>query len=178
MRHISETKAIGLLSKIRSRFSSVIRKYEKLAKKCEDCLTPGACCLDQHFVNVRITRIEAEAILREIDSLDGERKRAVMARTRRAIRDFGLENVSEDSVRSYACPLFEKEVGCLVHAAAKPLPCIAHACYERKVDLPPETLLIEAETEIAKLNTLTYGHTQLPVPLPVAIFAREKPNTL
>ena len=33
----------------------------------------------------------------------------------------------------------------LVHAEAKPLPCIHHACYENEKDLPPDELLAEHE---------------------------------
>ena len=71
--------------------------------------------------------------------------------------------------KTYACPLFEKGVGCLVHNSAKPLPCIAHACYEREADLPPDELLTEREIKIAELNRKVYGRAEPPVPIPVAI---------
>lgn len=92
-------------------------------------------------------------------------KEKVYLRIENAIEKYGLD---EQSHETFACPIFEKGVGCLVHKTAKPLPCIAHACYERKVDLPPEELLAEREVEIDKLNERVYGMSIL-LPLPVAI---------
>ena len=70
---------------------------------------------------------------------------------------------------TYACPLFEKGTGCLVHETAKPLPCIAHACYESQTDLPPDELLDAAELAIHSLNIRTYGKADPLVPIPLAI---------
>jgi hypothetical protein len=89
----------------------------------------------------------------------------VYLRIDNSIEKYGL---NEERSETYACPLFEKGIGCLVHEVAKPLPCIAHACYERKEDLPPEDLLAEKETEIANLNERVYGELTL-LPLPVAV---------
>jgi hypothetical protein len=159
MKPLSETKAIGVLDEIRSGFREEIRRvYEHRAKPCSVCETPGACCLDAHFVNVRITRLEAVAIRRELEKLSEE------LRTRAEARIAKLQD--ETHAEKYSCPLFEKQFGCLVHETAKPLPCIAHACYERKEDLPPDELLAEREMQIEKLNRRVYGKTTfLPIPL-------------
>lgn len=69
----------------------------------------------------------------------------------------------------FACPLFERGVGCLVHEKAKPLACIAHACYEKQEDLPPESLLTEREGLIEKLNLRTYGSSKPWLPIPDAL---------
>jgi hypothetical protein len=60
-----------------------------------------------------------------------------------------------------------------VHDAAKPLPCIAHACYERREDLPPDELLTEREIRIAELNRRVYGRTEAPLPIPLVIASPE-----
>src|SRR5262245_36024751 len=118
MKVLSETRALEKLHELKSEFAEHIREdYEHRAKSCVTCKTPGACCLDAHFVNVRITRLEAVAIRRVIDELLDPDE--VMARAEETIEKFGLENGFD----FYACPLFEKGIGCLVHERGKPLPC-------------------------------------------------------
>lgn len=169
MKLISETSGIAKLAGIRRSFADEIRvNFEHRAKPCLKCETPGACCLDEHFVNVRVTRLEARAISNSVNELPAELREKVLSRARKAVKRYGLEK-SDGELRTYACPLFEKGIGCLVHDTAKPLPCIAHACYDRKEDLPPEELLLERETEIAELNRRVYGKNELPVPIPLAV---------
>ena len=167
MKLLSESKALQVLAAIRGEFTEIVRReYEHRAKSCATCETPGACCLDAHFVNVRITRLEAVAIKHALDALPIALRENVFERIEAAIDEFSLEQ--SGNLKSYSCPLFEKGIGCLVHKTAKPLPCIAHACYERKEDLPPDELLAEREIEIEGLNRRVYGKTVL-LPLPVAI---------
>ena len=165
MKLFSETKALQTLTNIRSDFHSHIRDgFENKAKSCAQCETPGACCLDEHFVNVRISRLEAAAIKRRLNGLPGLLRSKVKLRTGAAIKRLGAGDGEK-----YACPLYEKGMGCLVHETAKPLPCIAHACYERKEDLPPDELLAERETEIDRLNRRVYGKSEPLLPIPVAL---------
>ena len=169
MKLTSETIGIAKLAEIRGEFAAEIREeFEPKAKPCSVCETPGACCLDEHFVNVRVTRIEARAIRERLRDLPAELLKRVIERAEEAIDRYGLHH-AVDVRGTYACPLFEKGVGCLVHDTAKPLPCIAHACYDRKEDLPPEELLLEWETEIAELNRRVYGKNELPLPIPIAM---------
>ncbi len=174
MKRISETSALEKLARIRSQFVSSVRAYENKAKKCSECKTPGICCLDEHFVNVRITRIEAEAITRELAKMGNQQFVELAGRIVQTIERFGLSDLDDASEKAFACPLFEPGTGCLVHTTAKPLPCIAHACYEQPIDLPPENLLASAEKEVAQLNEQVYGRRQLPDSLPVAVSARLK----
>jgi len=167
MKLISETRALTKLERLRSDFASRIRSnFEHRAKSCATCETPGACCLDEHFVNVRISRLEAKAIQLSLSTLDADLRFKVQTRIDRTIDKFDLR---ENSENTYACPLFEKGTGCLVHSTAKPLPCIAHACYENKKDLPPDEMLAEHEGLIDKLNHKTYGSGSDFKSLPVAI---------
>jgi hypothetical protein len=166
MRFISEKNALVRLQSIKDAFAETIRsEYESRAKSCSTCETPGACCLDVHFVNVRLTRLEAAAINERLVQLSHEHQHAVYERITHTIKKYDL---SEGSQQNYACPLFEKGIGCLVHEYGKPLPCIAHACYERKEDLPPDELLTEREIEVDRLNKRVYGSTTL-LPLPLSI---------
>lgn len=175
MKLISETRAIEKLAEIRGDFAAAIRgRFEQNAKSCSDCATPGACCLDEHFVNVRVTRLEARAIFDRLESLPEGQRMRVLDRAGVSKRKFGLD-LSASVTGTYACPLYEKGAGCLVHDAAKPLPCIAHACYERKEDVPPPEMLDEAEERIARLNRLAYGKADPPVPIPLAILRRGSP---
>ena len=170
MRFISEKKALAKLQNIKNTFAEVIQKgFEHRAKSCSTCSTPGACCLDAHFVNVRITRLDAVAIGQRLDHLSPEHREAVYSRTDDAITKYQLTDRELSTSQTYACPLFEKGVGCLAHEYGKPLPCIAHACYERKEDLPPDELLTEREIEVDKLNERVYGKPTRSLPLPVAI---------
>lgn len=170
MKIISETKGIERLAETRAGFSRDIRDgFEHKAKPCAECEAPGACCLDAHFVNVRISRLEAAAIRQALNDLSPEKKYAVFERVENAIDRFDLTSPQDSSAKTYSCPLFEYGVGCLVHNTAKPLPCIAHACYENQKDLPPDELLAEREIEIVRLNQRVYGRSAPLLPLPVAI---------
>jgi hypothetical protein len=166
MKLTSQQKGLDKLQKLKNTFAEVIQsRYEHRAKPCATCETPGACCLDAHFVNVRITRLEAVAIRNRLNELSPQHREAVFSRIGNAIKTYKLD---EENSEHFACPLFEKGTGCFVHHHGKPLPCIAHACYERDEDLPPDELLTEREIEIDRLNRAVYGSTTL-LPLPVAI---------
>jgi hypothetical protein len=155
---LSETNALEKLHALKTSFVDRIRvQYQHRAKSCLTCETKGACCLDAHFVNVQITKLEAVAIRRVIDELPNREK--VAQRVERAIVSDGF----------FACPLFEKGVGCLVHERGKPLPCITHACYENKEDLPPDELLEEQEGLVEKLNRAVYRKSGMSLPLPTAL---------
>jgi hypothetical protein len=157
-----------MLERVRDEFRSAVGVFEQQALSCSECDTPGACCLDAHFVNVRITRLEAVAIRKAISAMPPERQRAVAERIDDAIERFGLD-AGDDVSQTYACPLYESSTGCLVHDTAKPLPCISHACYSRKQDLPPDELLEKAELAVERLNLNVYSRPQPLVNLPVAI---------
>lgn len=146
--------------------AAVTNAYEHRAKSCSACSTPGACCLDEHFVNVRISRLEANAILKALDPLPGDVRRKVAIRTEAAIEKYELFDQQNER---FACPLYEKGVGCLVHHTAKPMPCIVHACYDAAEDLPPGEILDRAELAAADLDCRAYGRPTLRFPIPVAI---------
>jgi hypothetical protein len=170
MKILSETIALKKLRRFKDEFRSLIAsQYEHKAKPCSTCETPGACCLDAHFVNVRISKLEAVAIRNTLESLDDEKRAWVYQRINSVIGQFGLEDSSNASPKTFACPLFEAGIGCLVHDISKPLPCINHACYENKDDLPPDDLLESTELTVEQLNRKVYGRSLPLLPLPVAI---------
>src|SRR5688572_22532297 len=157
MKYLSESRALELLPLVKTKFAETIRNgYEHRAQSCATCETPGACCLDAHFVNVRITRLEAIAIARRLNDLSRAHREAVYSRIEDTIQNYGLADYKDASSKTYACPLFEKGIGCLVHEYGKPLPCIANACYEREEDLPPDDLIAGREIEVDKLNERIY----------------------
>ncbi len=166
----SETRSLEKLHQIKTDFAGRIRDgYEHRAKSCATCETPGACCLDAHFVNVHITRLEAVAIRNAIAKLSEEKQTGIFNRVEETISKYGLSSDGDTFSKTYACPLFEKGTGCLVHHHGKPSPCIAHACYENKEDLPPDDLLAEQEAHVEKLNELTYRRPAEWLSLPIAI---------
>ena len=170
MKTISENLALVKLAKIREGFRAGIAiGFEHKAKSCITCDTPGACCLDEHFVNVRISRLEAVAIGNVIRGLPPERQRSLAAKIDDAIERYGIVENNGDPTKTFACPLYEQGTGCLVHAEAKPMPCIQHACYENAADLPPDELLDAAEAEVDKLNRSTYRSPQPFLPIPLAV---------
>jgi hypothetical protein len=169
MKKLSETKALEALLRLKTEYAAEIREtYETRAKPCSVCSAPGACCLDAHFVNVEITRLEAVAIRKALSEMDPELRNRVYDRVGKAIVNFGLDRPGGRK-RTFACPLYEKGIGCLVHSTAKPIPCIQHACYERQEDLPPDSLQYEGEREVERLNRLTYSDAPSWLPLPLAI---------
>ncbi len=152
---------------LKDEYAALIRdRYEHRAKDCLTCDTKGACCLDAHFVNVHITRLEAAAIRRVIGSLPNADE--VDGRIETVIAKYSLDDERDSFAKTYACPLFEPAVGCLVHNEGKPLACISHACYERREDLPPDELQQRREREVEKLNDAVYG-SAVWQPLPIAI---------
>ena len=167
MKSLSEKRALIKLRNLKNDFRAVIKQnYEHRAKDCETCETKGACCLDAHFVNVHITRLEAVLIREELQKLSPEKQKEIYERIAETIEKYELRSDGDTFSKTFACPLFEKNVGCLIHSV-KPIPCIAHACYERKEDLPPDALQANAEAKIEQLNTQTYKKFPRWLPLPV-----------
>ncbi|MDQ2745634.1 MAG: hypothetical protein M3T96_00020 [Acidobacteriota bacterium] len=128
---------------------------------------PSACCLDAHFVNVHISKLEAVAIRKTLSKLDEKTEREVYKRTKETIEKYDLTADENSFTKTFACPLFEKKVGCLVHETGKPAPCISHACYENKDDLPPDEFQETVEAKIEKLNRRVYGKNWNYLPLPL-----------
>ena len=170
MKTISEKRALDRLKTVKADFTALIKtNYEHRAKSCLTCQTQGACCLDAHFVNVHISRLEAVAIRNALDKLSSNAKDTVYRRIEETIGKYGLSTDGDTFAQTYACPLFEKGIGCLVHGIGKPIPCIQHACYENAADLPPDELATEQEILIDDLNCRTYGCRRPLLPLPVAL---------
>ncbi|MEO7539069.1 MAG: hypothetical protein ABIV21_03515 [Pyrinomonadaceae bacterium] len=170
MRLISEQKAIERLRALKDDLKARIASgYEQRAKDCLTCETQGACCLDAHFVNVRISKLDSVAIRRVLDGLEPQHRESVYERISSTVERFGL---TDEGAESYACPLFERGTGCLAHNDAKPAPCITHACYERAEDLPPDRILATAEQAIDSLNKQAYGMARPGLPIPLAILTR------
>ena len=167
MKILSQTIALEKLHDLKSDFARRIRsRYEHRAKSCATCETPGACCLDAHFVNVHITKLEAREIRNAIDRLPEGHRAQIDARIEATISRYELET---DGDKTYGCPLLERGMGCLGHERGKPLPCITHACYENREDLPPDTLLSEAEEAVDELNQVVYRKPTSWLPIPLAI---------
>ena len=179
MKFLSEQKALERLRDLISDLKSEIsNNYEHNAKSCITCETKGACCLDAHFVNVHISRLEAVAIKEALDNLPRTHQQVIKARIDGAIEEYSLKAEGDTFAQTYACPLFEKGMGCLVHMTAKPVPCIMHACYESPADLPPDEIQTRAETQIEILNTRVYErrHSLLPLPLALRGYAKASPS--
>ena len=167
MKPLSEKQALAKLRKLKNDFrTGVQQNYEYRAKNCATCETQGACCLDAHFVNVHITRLETVLIREELGKLSPERQNEINKRIAETVEKYDLDADGDTFQKTFACPLFEKGVGCLVHSV-KPAACIAHACYERKEDLPPDELQAETEEKIERLNKQTYKNFPRWLPLPV-----------
>ncbi|MDQ1524088.1 MAG: hypothetical protein QOE47_2012 [Pyrinomonadaceae bacterium] len=173
MKKLSEASALARLQHGKAAFQSHIKiNYEPAARDCRVCPTPGVCCTDAHFVNVHITRLEAVAIretLRRTPRLDDEARRAVYTRARLAVERYGLRasTMGDTYAQTYSCPLFAPGVGCLVHARAKPAPCVQHACYDNWEEMPPVALQWRTERRVELLNEQTYGAAWAWLPTPL-----------
>jgi hypothetical protein len=165
MKAVSETIALTRLRRIKDRLRADVVGYESNAKDCARCDTPGLCCLDAHFVNVQISRLEAAAIADVIARLQPIRRAAVNERINETVLAL------EPGKKTFACPLYESATGCLVHDDAKPVPCMIHACYQSAGDLPPDDLQDAAELTIDRLNAAVYGRSVPLEPLPIAVQA-------
>jgi hypothetical protein len=170
MKTVSEKQALLKLQRIKTDFQNTIREnYEFKAKNCLTCETKGACCQDAHFVNVHITRLEAVSIRQELQKLPIEKQTEIYRRIEQTVETYDLKSSGDTFAKTFACPLFEKTTGCLVHQTGKPAACIQHACYENPADLPPDELQTEIETDIERLNEQTYKTIPRWLPLPVWI---------
>ncbi|HEV7377178.1 MAG TPA: hypothetical protein VGN95_20845 [Pyrinomonadaceae bacterium] len=167
----SEQEALAQLQRAKASYQSFIKlNYEHAAEDCRTCPTRGVCCMDAHFVNVHITRLEAVAIretLARTPRLSDAGRRAVYARAVEAVKRYNLSAAGDTFKQTYSCPLYESSVGCLVHARAKPAPCIQHACYENWEDLPPASLQARTEHRVEQLNEEVYGAEWGWLPVPV-----------
>jgi hypothetical protein len=156
---LTRDAALARLKRMKDGFSRYIAtRYAVRAKDCGTC--PAPCCGDAEFVNVNITRLEGEAIVRTIfrsPRFTPERRREILERARRAVSDYDLAGAEDTFARTYACPLFEPKRGCLVHYKAKPAPCVQHGCYDDWRDLPDELELGRVERRVARLNEAVYG---------------------
>ena len=168
---LAEWDALARLQRLKTSYQTRIKRgYEHAARDCRVCPTAGVCCTDAHFVNVRITRLEAVAIRETIERtprLTAQERHAVYQRAREAITRYDLRARSDDETQTYSCPLFVQRVGCLVHQRAKPAPCIQHACYDAWQDLPPVELEWRAERRVEQLNERVYGTAWAWLALPV-----------
>ena len=173
MKPLSEKQALIKLRRLKNEFRAVIKQnYEHRAKNCLTCETQGACCLDAHFVNVHITRLEAVLIGEELAKLSSEKQNEIYQRIAETVEKYALSEEGDTFQKTFACPLFEKGAGCLIHQV-KPVPCMQHACYERKEDLPPDELQTAAENKIERLNEQTYKKLPKWLPLPVYLSGKK-----
>ena len=162
-------RALAQLRRIKQRFARYIGKtYGHLAADCATCPTP--CCADAQFVNVHIVRLEAKAMLATLQhspKYGPAKVREVLARAAHAVARYGLTETGDTFGQTYACPLFEPGVGCLVHWKAKPAACIQHGCYERWEDLPETGTQRRVERQVAALDVAVHDapSTWLPIPL-------------
>lgn len=167
MKLLSEKQALIKLRKFKKDFRALLKQnYEHRAKDCGTCETMGVCCTDAHFVNVHITRLEAVLIRAELEKLPPEKQHEIYKLITETIEKYDLSSEGDTFNKTFACPLFEKGTGCLVHSV-KPVPCIQHACYERQEDLPPDNLQTDAEEKIERLNQQTYKKFTRWLALPV-----------
>lgn len=171
---MNETEAIAELRRVKTAYQNFIRdNFEFAAADCNVCPTFGACCTDAHFVNVHITPLEAAAIRESIENnpnLTENEKQTVFERAKETIEKYNLTDAGDTFAQTFTCPIFAPKIGCLVHGdGAKPAPCIQHACYERKEDLPPDCLQDAVESKIEKLNRAIYGEDWRWLPLPILL---------
>lgn len=171
MKALSEATALAHLQREKRAYQSHIKlTFEPAARDCRACPTPGVCCTDAHFVNVHITRLEAVAMRETIartPRLTETDRRAVYARARAAVEHYHLRPGGDTFAQTYSCPLFAPGTGCLVHARAKPAPCIQHACYDNWADVPPTSLQWRTERRVEQLNDQTYGTAWAWLPTPL-----------
>ena len=91
MKPISQTKALARLKTLKDDFKEHISDtFEHRATSCLTCETQGACCLDAHFVNVHISRLEAVAIRQTIAAFSENMQAEINTRVEAAIEKYAL----------------------------------------------------------------------------------------
>lgn len=159
---MAEAKALVQLRRAKQSFAHYItRNYAHKALDCSKCQT--VCCADAEFVNVNITRLEAEAIwrtLKQSPRISPQLFDEIIARARAAIKRYQLSQQGDTFQQTYSCPLFEAGIGCTVHWKAKPAPCIQHGCYDDWQDLPDTAQFARVERRVEQLNERVYRDEQ------------------
>src|SRR4051812_17806866 len=103
IRPISETAALVKLTRLTDQLrSEVFRGYEHKAQSCSTCATPGACCLDAHFVNVHLSRLESVRIGRALRRLTTDRRERVRQRVDEAIARYRLSESGDTFAQTFA----------------------------------------------------------------------------
>lgn len=169
---MNESEALIELRRVKDSYRKfILDNFETAAAQdCGACPTFGACCTDAHFVNVHVTPLEALAIEKTLrEKLNSEELQKINNRVINTIGKYNLKSDGDTFGQTYSCPLFEPEIGCLVHGAAKPAPCIQHACYNRAEDLPPQCLQSNVELKIERLNQELYNENWRWLPLPIQL---------
>jgi hypothetical protein len=156
---MEEPKALVQLRRAKQSFARYINSnYAFKALDCSKCST--VCCADSEFVNVNITRLEAEAIWRTLKNsprISQEKFVEIVERARETIKRYKLSGPGDTFKQTYACPLFEPGIGCTVHWKAKPAPCIQHGCYDDWHDLPDTAEFARVERRVEQLNERVYN---------------------
>ncbi|MEW6734925.1 MAG: hypothetical protein AB1489_26785 [Acidobacteriota bacterium] len=162
MRDLEEAKALVQLRRSKQRFAQYIQdNYAYKAVDCRTCTT--ICCIDDHFVNINITRLEARAIWQTLSNsprISAEKFNEIIKRARQLVEKYRLTTQGETFRQTYSCPLYESGIGCLVHWKAKPAPCIQHGCYENWQDLPDTAEFARVERRIEQINEQVYRNKQ------------------
>ncbi|NJM52523.1 MAG: hypothetical protein HC846_03460 [Blastocatellia bacterium] len=86
------------------------KNYEHKAKDCLTCETKGACCLDAHFVNVNITRLEAVAMRKVLDELDEVKQTEINYRIAETIEQFELKDSGDTFLRTFLVRFLKREL--------------------------------------------------------------------
>ncbi len=176
-----KNETLEKLKRTKTNYQTMIREnFEFKAKDCITCETKGVCCTDAHFVNVHITELEAGVIIETLSQFPVEKQTEIFKRVENTVEKYHLKDSGNTFAQTYACPLFEAELGCIIHGETKPLPCMSHACYEKKEDLPPQFLEDYATEKVEKLNREAFGEASwlpLPVWLNVFITQNSQPKT-
>ncbi len=121
MKKLTETKALGESNKLKTAYQNFIKtNYEHRAANCETCPTKGACCLDAHFVNVHITRLEAAAIRKTLSKLDEKKQAEIYRRAKETVEKYDLKSTGDTFQKTFSCPLYEKALVVLCILKANP----------------------------------------------------------
>src|SRR5690554_796413 len=96
-RKLTRDRALSRLKAVKDRFSAYINtRYAWKAADCGACSTP--CCADDHFVNVNITRLEGEAIMRTLrlsPRITPEERDRIVACARETVRRYKLDRAAD-----------------------------------------------------------------------------------
>jgi hypothetical protein len=102
-----------------------------------------------------------------LQKLPIEKQKEIYCRIEQTIENYDLKSSGDTFAQTFACPLFEKEIGCLVHASGKTRRVHSACVLRKQTGFAARRVTVGSRNEIERLNEQTYKTSARWLSLPV-----------